>query len=133
MAYAPRDTAQARHYFTQALRLSQRAGYGFGEVRALMNRGSLHNQLNQNAAAHRCYQLAARKCAQLYRQRPEKRLLKYLAMLANNEGALLAKRGEYAAQVQVLLRAAAYTVQARDSVFLGFIYNTLGQRFYMLD
>ena len=133
LAYMPHDSALARRYLTQALRLSRQSGYGIGEARALANLGTYYNFLNQDAASQRHNGLAHARFKALYRLRPEKRLLVGLSSVVQNEGALLAKHGNYTAGIRAYLQAAGYATQLGDSVLLGAILLNVGTQFLVLD
>ena len=132
LAYMPHDSALTRRYLTQALRLSRQSGYGVGEAQALTNLSTYHNFLNQNQPALRYARLARLRYDSLYRRRPEKRLLMGLAMVVQNEGTLLAKQGNFTAEIRAYLQAAGYATQLGDSALVGTILLNVGTRFKAL-
>ena len=132
LAYMPHDSALTRRYLTQALRLSRQSGYGIGEAQALTNLSTYHNFLNQNQPALRYARLAHLRYDSLYRRRPEKRLLMGLAMVVQNEGTLLAKQGNFTAEIRAYLQAAGYATQLGDSALVGTILINVGTRFKAL-
>lgn len=132
LAYMPHDSALTRRYLTQARRLSRQSGYGVGEAQALTNLSTYHNFLNQNQPALRYARLARLRYDSLYRLRPEKRLLMGLAMVVQNEGTLLAKQGNFTAEIRAYLQAAGYATQLGDSALVGTILLNVGTRFKAL-
>ena len=131
--YQAHDSAKTRYYLVQALRLSRKNGYGVGVAQALTNLSTYHNLLNQNGPAHHYAQLAHACYDSLYRLRPEKRLLTGLAMVVQNEGTLLAKQGNFTAEIRAYLQAAGYATQLGDSALVGTILLNVGTRFHLLN
>ncbi|TGD77154.1 tetratricopeptide repeat-containing sensor histidine kinase [Hymenobacter wooponensis] len=127
------DTAQAGQYARQGLQVSTAAHFLYGQAHAYMQLGTLANIRNDNALAARYYGRALVLAENLYQRQPSTRHLKLLAALANNQGNVYDRLGQYQQAVQQYLRASTYLLRLRDDVTLQTVYGNLGNSFLVLN
>lgn len=101
---AATDSAAAGHYARQALALSTRAGFGYGQAHAWLQLGALATLHHDYPRATTYTQRAAAAAQPLA---PTARVRRLQASVANNEGTAAEHRGHYRAAVACYLRAAA--------------------------
>jgi two-component system NarL family sensor kinase len=127
------DTTQAGQYARQGLQLSTAVHFTYGQAHAFMQLGTLANIRNDNAQAARYYGRAQVLAGNLYQRQPSTRHLKLLAALANNQGNIYDRLGQYQPAVQQYLRAATYLQRLRDYATLQTVYGNLGNSFLVLN
>jgi signal transduction histidine kinase len=127
------DTSLAGQYARKGLQLSTKAHFRYGQAHAYMQLGTLANIRNDNAQAALYYTQAQAVAATLYKGQPSTRHLKLLAALANNQGNVHDRLGQYQQAVQQYLRATAYLQRLRDYPTLQTVYGNLGNSFLVLN
>ncbi|MDO7876372.1 sensor histidine kinase [Hymenobacter sp. ASUV-10] len=130
---SPADTAAQRRYLSQALGLSRRVRYEFGEGAALNALSYVASLRNDTLAHRRLLQQARQLLVPLYRRHHNPRVGQVLAANINNQANDLQVKGDYQGAARAMLDLIAYLRQAGAHELLVVAYYNLGGVFFSLD